>query len=336
MPDTVGDARGTSAIGQRTVSILGFTKPEVLKITLAGGRRLRSLQVLRRGFPTTTATARCASSMPAAPAGGSTCSSDGCCPAPSPRRRGQRRRRRRQSHARFSSATVRRRRSAYRSQVVQHLHTSPASPTAPHRYAQVSVSTTRPRRPAAPPSCASSTPPPRPARSTSTSPRPKRHDSSPTCSPTWARKRFSSYNEISAGSYCVQRHRRSGDKTDLRLTSTVIPLADQRIGIAGARPRPAACSSTACSSTRRAPSPARANLGAIRLVAGARQRTVAATINGTSSQAVCRRPPSAPTHWCRRQPGATASRSKAGGAAATTLAAGSDTRCWSPRRRRPR
>ena len=122
-------------------------------------------------------------------------------------------------------------------------------------------------------------------------------DSSPTVS-ALGTERFSSYNEISAGSYRV-RVTGSGDKTDLRLDVDGISLADQRIGTLVLTTTPGGVlvnslfidQSTVTgvanpsARIRRSPEPA--------ATAPWRRRSTA------RARAGCARPPSAPTRWCR-------------------------------------
>jgi len=107
-------------------------------------------------------------------------------------------------------------------------------------------------------------------------------DSSPTVS-ALGTERFSSYNEISAGSYRV-RVTGSGDKTDLRLDIDGISLADQRIGTLVLTTTPGGVLVNSLFVDQKSTVTGVANPSArIRLVAGAGGNgTVAATINGTS------------------------------------------------------
>ena len=115
-------------------------------------------------------------------------------------------------------------------------------------------------------------------------------DSSPTVS-ALGTERFSSYNEISAGSYRV-RVTGSGDKTDLRLDVDGISLADQRIGTLVLTTTPGGVLVNSLFIDQKSTVTGVANPSArIRLVAGAGSNgTVAATINGTSLSSGLRSP----------------------------------------------
>lgn len=115
-------------------------------------------------------------------------------------------------------------------------------------------------------------------------------DSSPTVS-ALGTERFSSYNEISAGSYRV-RVTGSGDKTDLRLDIDGISLADQRIGTLVLTTTPGGVLVNSLFIDQKSTVTGVANPSArIRLVAGAGGNgTVAATINGTSLSSGLRSP----------------------------------------------
>lgn len=115
-------------------------------------------------------------------------------------------------------------------------------------------------------------------------------DSSPTVS-ALGTERFSSYNEISAGSYRV-RVTGSGDKTDLRLDVDGISLADQRIGTLVLTTTPGGVLVNSLFIDQKSTVTGVANPSArIRLVAGAGGNgTVAATINGTSLSSGLRSP----------------------------------------------